>query len=69
MDQFDQAQELDALYRRQALDAHRRRLPTGESLSHCLECGEEIPETRRRLLPGVHTCVDCAKELEKKERI
>ena len=34
-------------------------MPTGESESHCVECGEEIPEARRRALPGVRTCVAC----------
>lgn len=37
----------------------RARLPAGEGASHCVECGEEIPEARRRALPGAHTCVDC----------
>ena len=37
----------------------RALLPTGESETHCLECGEEIPEARRRALPGVRTCVVC----------
>jgi phage/conjugal plasmid C-4 type zinc finger TraR family protein len=34
-------------------------MPTGESETHCLECGEEIPQARRRALPGVRTCVTC----------
>lgn len=37
-----------------------RRGPEGESLTECAECGEEIPEARRRALPGVKLCVDCA---------
>ena len=37
----------------------RARLPVGEGSSHCVECGEEIPEARRRALPGAHTCVEC----------
>lgn len=37
----------------------RSSLPTGPSLSHCAECGEEIPEGRRLALPGVRFCVDC----------
>ena len=37
----------------------RALLPTGESETHCLKCGEEIPEARRRALPGVRTCVAC----------
>ena len=37
----------------------RAHLPAGEGESHCIECGEEIPERRRRAVPGVRTCVDC----------
>lgn len=37
----------------------RGRMPAGEGSDHCVECGDEIPEGRRRALPGVHTCVHC----------
>ena len=37
----------------------RARLPAGEGTTHCVECGEEIPEPRRRALPGASTCVQC----------
>jgi RNA polymerase-binding transcription factor DksA len=36
----------------------RASLPTGEGETHCLECGDEIPEARRTVLPGVRTCID-----------
>jgi len=39
--------------------AARARLPAGEGTDHCVECGEEIPEARRRALPGARTCVAC----------
>ncbi|MDU8914129.1 DksA/TraR family C4-type zinc finger protein [Aestuariicoccus sp. MJ-SS9] len=39
-----------------------RRTPVGESLSHCADCGEPIPEARRKALPGVKLCIDCASE-------
>ena len=42
-----------------AVAAARARLPAGEGETHCIECGEEIPEKRRRALPGVRTCVAC----------
>ena len=29
------------------------------SLSHCTECGEEIPEGRRNAIRGVRYCVEC----------
>lgn len=47
----------DALKRIQA-----RRGPEGESLTHCAECGEPIPEGRRRAIPGVKLCVECQSE-------
>ena len=37
----------------------RARLPVGEGAAHCIECGEEIPEARRRALPGARTCIEC----------
>jgi phage/conjugal plasmid C-4 type zinc finger TraR family protein len=37
----------------------RARMPTGEGETHCLECGDEIPEARRHVLPGVRTCIQC----------
>lgn len=37
----------------------RAGLPTGEGDTHCLQCGDEIPEARRRALPGVRTCIAC----------
>jgi phage/conjugal plasmid C-4 type zinc finger TraR family protein len=35
------------------------RLPTGPSLTHCAECGAEIPEARRQAIAGVRLCVTC----------
>jgi len=32
----------------------------GESATHCVSCGEEIPQGRRVALPGVKLCVECA---------
>ena len=37
----------------------RANLPVGESETHCVECGDEIPEARRKILPGFRTCVAC----------
>ena len=35
------------------------RAPVGESLTHCAECEEPIPEARRLAIPGVKLCIDC----------
>ncbi len=46
-----------------AVLAARARLAAGASQNqdetHCAECGEEIPEARRRAMPGARTCVAC----------
>lgn len=55
-DQID-ASISDELQRMQA-----RKGPSGESLMHCAECEEEIPLARRKALPGVKLCIDCASE-------
>ena len=40
----------------------RGRLPRGESLAVCEECGGPIPEARQKALPGVRLCVPCQTE-------
>ncbi|MGJ8627469.1 MAG: DksA/TraR family C4-type zinc finger protein [Sulfitobacter sp.] len=39
-----------------------RRVPVGDSLTHCAECEEPIPEARRAALPGVKLCIECVRE-------
>jgi phage/conjugal plasmid C-4 type zinc finger TraR family protein len=39
-----------------------RKAPVGDSLTHCAECEEPIPEARRAALPGVKLCIDCMQE-------
>jgi len=40
---------------------------TQPSLEQCEECGDDIPEERRRLIPGVRLCVYC-KEYQERAR-
>jgi phage/conjugal plasmid C-4 type zinc finger TraR family protein len=35
------------------------RLAHGPGLTHCAECGAEIPEARRTAVPGVRLCLKC----------
>lgn len=46
----------------------RSRLAGGESLTHCEECEEEIPEARRQAVPGVRLCVRCQEEADQEDR-
>jgi phage/conjugal plasmid C-4 type zinc finger TraR family protein len=43
----------------------KSKLPTGPSLTHCANCGKEIPEARRTAIPGVKLCVACQEEEDK----
>ena len=42
-----------------AVKRARDQLPQGESLRHCEECDNAIPEARRQAIPGVRLCVTC----------
>jgi phage/conjugal plasmid C-4 type zinc finger TraR family protein len=44
----------------------RAQLNSGESAMYCVECGELIPEARRKALNGVQYCLACQSELDKK---
>jgi len=49
----------------------RRHLPnaqSGESLEHCEECEVDIPDARRKALPGVRRCVLCQEALDKEQK-
>ena len=37
----------------------RSRLPTGPGLAQCEDCDADIPEARRKAVPGVRLCVAC----------
>lgn len=49
----------DAVLRARALTPH------GDSAEECDDCGETIPQKRRRALPGVRTCIACQSERDK----
>lgn len=46
----------------------RASMPAGPGETHCVECGEAIPEARRRAIPGVRTCVACQAERDQHAR-
>lgn len=63
MDIADQASDREMADREFALAARRAARPAGRSAgrsaSHCLDCGEPIPEARQQAVPGVTLCVEC----------
>ena len=50
-----------------AVQQARSRLPRGNSLSHCEECGEPIPRARREAVPGVRFCIACQETIDRQE--
>lgn len=51
----------------EAAERARLKLPRGEGLEFCEDCGEAIPRKRREALPGVRLCVPCQMEKERLE--
>ncbi|MCA1748306.1 MAG: DksA/TraR family C4-type zinc finger protein [Parasphingopyxis sp.] len=51
-----------------AVSRSRSSLPRGESLEYCDECGEDIPEARRKAVAGVRFCVECQSARDKQRR-
>ncbi|QND84185.1 TraR/DksA family transcriptional regulator [Chromobacterium vaccinii] len=69
MDEFDRAQEQEAFYLAASLAAQAAASrPLGASLAQCDDCGEAIPEDRRRAAPGCTRCMDCQAYAERKRR-
>ncbi len=59
-------EQIDATVK-DAIDRAKSRLAAGESLAHCAECGEPIPEARRAALPGVRLCLTCQEAADKQD--
>ncbi len=65
MRQFYQAQQLEESDRNGALELHREMMAQKDrtALTHCAECGGEIPE-ERQAIRGVIRCVPCQQDKE-----
>lgn len=68
-DEADKASEFQAAELRATLSEFSKKIPRAEIQSweqgpkYCEECGERIPDARRKAVPGVKFCVSCAQEL------
>lgn len=47
-----------------AIQFKQREQERAGSLSHCADCGNEIPEARRLAVKGVRRCIDCQLDAE-----
>lgn len=50
-----------------AIQRVRNRLPNGPGRTHCDECGEQIPEARRKVMPGARMCIACQEASDAEE--
>jgi phage/conjugal plasmid C-4 type zinc finger TraR family protein len=57
-------EQIDATVKDGILRA-KSQLNKGPSLSHCAECGAEIPEARRAAVVGVRLCLTCQEEFDR----
>lgn len=51
-------EQIDATVK-DAVSRAQSRLPQGPGLTHCAECGSDIPQARRDAVPGVRLCLPC----------
>ena len=65
----DDASAVEELQRNAALSAHRINRDAVSAVK-CEECGDKLPEARRKAYPGCTMCVDCQGviELRNKQR-
>lgn len=62
---IDQANELAELCLEMTIQKMRINHNT-VSATHCLNCGDEIPQRRREAVAGCQRCADCQDEFEKR---
>lgn len=65
MDDCDLGSQHENLFRRRAIDKARGRKFPGQSRAECDDCGEPIPEARRKAVPGCTRCVACQEDFER----
>lgn len=67
-DTLDAASELTQQRIEMAVAAHRLN-HSAVSATHCVECGDELLDARRKAYPGCTMCVSCQGEMELRKKI
>lgn len=62
MDAADIASEREAIHREESLARARKAQASGPGRDTCEDCGERIPEDRKKAVPGCTRCTGCQKE-------
>ncbi|MGR7526967.1 TraR/DksA family transcriptional regulator [Klebsiella aerogenes] len=64
MDEIDRDQAGNDLLLEAMIARNRYAIRHGASRAICRQCGVDIPEKRRQLIPGVSLCIDCQRQAE-----
>ncbi|WP_407933079.1 TraR/DksA C4-type zinc finger protein [Herbiconiux daphne] len=65
MQEYDHRQAGGAAAVDFGISAARSQIGKGESETHCLDCGRQIPEGRRQIVKGCMYCVKCQEKHDK----
>lgn len=72
MDDFDHASHVEEQFHALVIAAGTRPIPDtpADGPTHCTNeaCGVEIPEARRKAVPGCRFCIECQKRCEARLR-
>ena len=68
LEEADMAQLLSVTQNDDAVARVRAAIPKGPSLSHCEECGDEIPKERQLAVQGCKMCIECQVISERMKR-
>jgi phage/conjugal plasmid C-4 type zinc finger TraR family protein len=66
LEESDMAQLLSVTASADAVAKIRAAIPKGPSLSHCDECGDDIPEARQKAVAGCKLCIICQTRSERR---
>lgn len=71
MDQCDRAESEVNMFRKAAISKGlKRKIRRGlKSFIECIDCGDEIPEARRKAVPGCIRCVECEALNEERKNV
>lgn len=69
MDECDRASAIASKFQKDALARQiGRGRPLRVSRDICIDCGEDIPDARRKAVQGCQRCVSCESEFERNRR-
>lgn len=65
---IEQSQVYQERFNQLALQRQLDSMPKGESATECENCGDDIPEDRRKAYPGCKRCISCQQQHERDQR-